>query len=56
MVFQELMLFFLVDPTDIYASERELGSKDALDFRHHNYKEMRKVRVIKSVRPQMHDE
>ncbi|KAI3367110.1 hypothetical protein L3Q82_008175 [Scortum barcoo] len=35
------------DPTDIYSSEREPGSKDALDFRHHNYKEMRKL--MKSV-------
>ncbi|XP_078134468.1 putative carboxypeptidase X1 [Sander vitreus] len=35
------------DPTDIYSSEQELGSKDALDFRQHNYKEMRKL--MKSV-------
>nr|XP_046269780.1 probable carboxypeptidase X1 isoform X1 [Scatophagus argus] len=35
------------DPTDMYSSEREPGSKDALDFRHHNYKEMRKL--MKSV-------
>lgn len=56
MVFQELTLSFLIDPTDIYASERELGSKDALDFRHHNYKEMRKVRAIESAGPQMRDE
>ncbi|XP_023286145.1 probable carboxypeptidase X1 [Seriola lalandi dorsalis] len=35
------------DPSDIYASERDPGSKDALDFRHHNYKEMRKL--MKSV-------
>ncbi|XP_042357175.1 probable carboxypeptidase X1 [Plectropomus leopardus] len=36
----------LDDPSDIY-SEQELGSKDALDFRQHNYKEMRKL--MKSV-------
>uniref|UniRef100_A0A8C9ZM64 Carboxypeptidase X, M14 family member 1 n=1 Tax=Sander lucioperca TaxID=283035 RepID=A0A8C9ZM64_SANLU len=35
------------DPTDIYSSEQEPGSKDALDFRQHNYKEMRKL--MKSV-------
>ncbi|KAG7234593.1 hypothetical protein INR49_002222 [Caranx melampygus] len=35
------------DPTDIYGSERGAGSKDSLDFRHHNYKEMRKL--MKSV-------
>ncbi|XP_069016829.1 probable carboxypeptidase X1 [Embiotoca jacksoni] len=35
------------DPDNSYSSERELGSKDALDFRHHNYKEMRKL--MKSV-------
>ncbi|XP_047467287.1 probable carboxypeptidase X1 [Mugil cephalus] len=35
------------DPSDIYASERVPGSKDNLDFRHHNYKEMRKL--MKSV-------
>ncbi|XP_070698072.1 probable carboxypeptidase X1 [Pempheris klunzingeri] len=35
------------DPADIYSSEREQGSKDVLDFRHHNYKEMRKL--MKSV-------
>ncbi|KAL3968556.1 G2/M phase-specific E3 ubiquitin-protein ligase [Sarotherodon galilaeus] len=34
------------DPSDIY-SAHESGSKDALDFRHHNYKEMRKL--MKSV-------
>ncbi|XP_053191617.1 probable carboxypeptidase X1 [Scomber japonicus] len=31
------------DPHDIYASEQEPASKDNLDFRHHNYKEMRKL-------------
>ncbi|XP_039993031.1 probable carboxypeptidase X1 isoform X2 [Xiphias gladius] len=35
------------DPTDVYASEREPDLKDSLDFRHHNYKEMRKL--MKSV-------
>ncbi|XP_034530805.1 probable carboxypeptidase X1 [Notolabrus celidotus] len=35
------------DPDDPYASEQEQGSKDALDFRQHNYKEMRKL--MKSV-------
>ncbi|KAK1894458.1 putative carboxypeptidase X1 [Dissostichus eleginoides] len=35
------------DPDDIYSSEQDLGSKDPLDFRHHNYKEMRKL--MKSV-------
>ncbi|KAM6961102.1 putative carboxypeptidase X1 [Aplochiton taeniatus] len=34
------------DPGDPYASEQQ-GSKDDLDFRHHNYKEMRKL--MKSV-------
>jgi len=38
------MCHFLVDPDDMYAYEQEQGSKDDLDFRHHNYKEMRKVR------------
>uniref|UniRef100_A0A3Q4GF77 Carboxypeptidase X (M14 family), member 1a n=1 Tax=Neolamprologus brichardi TaxID=32507 RepID=A0A3Q4GF77_NEOBR len=38
--------YFLLDPSDIF-SEHESGSKDALDFRHHNYKEMRKL--MKSV-------
>ncbi|XP_031733273.1 probable carboxypeptidase X1 [Anarrhichthys ocellatus] len=35
------------DPTDNFYSEREPGSEDALDFRQHNYKEMRKL--MKSV-------
>uniref|UniRef100_A0A665WKL9 Probable carboxypeptidase X1 n=1 Tax=Echeneis naucrates TaxID=173247 RepID=A0A665WKL9_ECHNA len=35
------------DPTDIYSWELEPRSKDSLDFRHHNYKEMRKL--MKSV-------
>ncbi|XP_072221200.1 probable carboxypeptidase X1 [Leuresthes tenuis] len=35
------------DPDDMYAYEQEQGSKDDLDFRHHNYKEMRKL--MKSV-------
>ncbi|XP_010766664.1 probable carboxypeptidase X1 [Notothenia coriiceps] len=35
------------DPDDIYSSEQDLGSKDPLDFRHHNYNEMRKL--MKSV-------
>nr|XP_015824838.2 probable carboxypeptidase X1 [Nothobranchius furzeri] len=35
------------DPTDLHTNEEEKGSKDELDFRHHNYKEMRKL--MKSV-------
>ncbi|XP_029316092.1 LOW QUALITY PROTEIN: probable carboxypeptidase X1 [Cottoperca gobio] len=35
------------DPADIYSSEQEFVSKDALDFRQHNYKDMRKL--MKSV-------
>lgn len=35
------------DPTDIYASEQERDSKDNLDFKHHNYKDMRTL--MKSV-------
>ncbi|XP_028294445.1 probable carboxypeptidase X1 [Gouania willdenowi] len=35
------------DPHNIYSSEQNQGSKDDLDFRHHNYKEMRKL--MKSV-------
>ncbi|CAN9502634.1 unnamed protein product [Ophioblennius macclurei] len=35
------------DPNHVYASEQEAGSKDDLDFRQHNYKEMRKL--MKSV-------
>lgn len=52
------MICFLVDPHDIYASEQEPASKDSLDFRHHNYKEMRKVREREArlQRPHMHDE
>lgn len=38
-------LFFLTDPADTYFSEQDPVTRDALDFRHHNYKEMRKVRV-----------
>lgn len=34
----------LVDP-DRLDSEEDSFSKDALDFRHHNYNEMRKVGV-----------
>ncbi|XP_041827738.1 probable carboxypeptidase X1 [Melanotaenia boesemani] len=41
------------DPDDIYASEQEQGSKDDLDFRHHNYKEMRKL--MKSVKEECPD-
>ncbi|KAI1887417.1 hypothetical protein AGOR_G00190080 [Albula goreensis] len=37
----------LPDPNNIYVWETEQGSKDDLDFRHHNYKEMRKL--MKSV-------
>lgn len=35
-----------VDPDSLQFSETESGSTDDLDFRHHNYNEMRKVRVI----------
>ncbi|XP_074548049.1 putative carboxypeptidase X1 [Halichoeres trimaculatus] len=35
------------DPEEFYFPEEETGSKDSLDFRHHNYKEMRKL--MKSV-------
>uniref|UniRef100_A0A3Q3F605 Carboxypeptidase X (M14 family), member 1a n=1 Tax=Labrus bergylta TaxID=56723 RepID=A0A3Q3F605_9LABR len=41
------VLSLLIDPDDIYSSEQKPGSSDALDFRHHNYKEMRKL--MKSV-------
>ncbi|KAJ8281097.1 hypothetical protein GJAV_G00063460 [Gymnothorax javanicus] len=37
----------LPDPNNIYALNPEQNSKDDLDFRHHNYKEMRKL--MKSV-------
>ncbi|XP_069043057.1 probable carboxypeptidase X1 isoform X2 [Lepisosteus oculatus] len=33
----------LPDPNNIYTWESEQGSVDKLDFRHHNYKEMRKL-------------
>ncbi|XP_054913062.1 probable carboxypeptidase X1 isoform X2 [Poeciliopsis prolifica] len=35
------------DPTDPYPDQQERGSRDNLDFRHHDYKEMRKL--MKSV-------
>ncbi|CDQ62343.1 unnamed protein product [Oncorhynchus mykiss] len=36
----------LPDPNNIYAwQQTEQGTKDKLDFRHHNYKEMRKVKT-----------
>ncbi|KAM4724504.1 putative carboxypeptidase X1 [Anableps anableps] len=35
------------DPEDMYPDHQERGSMDNLDFRHHNYKEMRKL--MKSV-------
>ncbi|XP_052005741.1 probable carboxypeptidase X1 [Xyrauchen texanus] len=37
----------LPDPNNIYPWQTEEGTKDKLDFRHHNYKEMRKL--MKSV-------
>ncbi|XP_076005223.1 putative carboxypeptidase X1 isoform X2 [Genypterus blacodes] len=37
----------LPDPNNIYAWQREPESRDKLDFKHHNYKEMRKL--LKSV-------
>ncbi len=39
-------LSICVDPDSPHFSETESGSLDDLDFRHHNYNEMRKVGVI----------
>lgn len=53
----KLLVSFFTDPADIYSSVEDSGSKDSLDFRHHNYKEMRKVRTGRmAVRPSMLDE
>uniref|UniRef100_A0A9J8BGT4 Carboxypeptidase X (M14 family), member 1b n=1 Tax=Cyprinus carpio carpio TaxID=630221 RepID=A0A9J8BGT4_CYPCA len=38
----EIMGCELPDPNNIYPWQSEEGTKDKLDFRHHNYKEMRK--------------
>lgn len=35
---------FPPDPNDLFPEAHTLGSADSLDFRHHNYKAMRKVR------------
>ncbi|XP_051505133.1 probable carboxypeptidase X1 [Myxocyprinus asiaticus] len=43
----EIMGCELPDPNNIYPWQMEEGTKDKLDFRHHNYKEMRKL--MKSV-------
>nr|XP_055034804.1 probable carboxypeptidase X1 [Misgurnus anguillicaudatus] len=43
----EIMGCELPDPNNIYPWQSEGGTKDKLDFRHHNYKEMRKL--MKSV-------
>ncbi|KAK7141053.1 hypothetical protein R3I93_015264 [Phoxinus phoxinus] len=43
----EIMGCELPDPNNIYPWQAEEGTKDKLDFRHHNYKEMRKL--MKSV-------
>lgn len=39
----EIMGCELPDPNNIYPWQAEEGTKDKLDFRHHNYKEMRKI-------------
>lgn len=39
-----IILCYVKDPNNIYPWQAEEGTKDKLDFRHHNYKEMRKVR------------
>ncbi|XP_056625972.1 LOW QUALITY PROTEIN: probable carboxypeptidase X1 [Triplophysa dalaica] len=43
----EIMGCEMPDPNNIYPWQAEEGTKDKLDFRHHNYKEMRKL--MKSV-------
>ncbi|XP_065120059.2 probable carboxypeptidase X1 isoform X1 [Paramisgurnus dabryanus] len=43
----EIMGCELPDPNNIYPWQAEVATKDKLDFRHHNYKEMRKL--MKSV-------
>ncbi|XP_056328451.1 probable carboxypeptidase X1 isoform X2 [Danio aesculapii] len=43
----EIMGCELADPNNIYPWQSEDGTQDKLDFRHHNYKEMRKL--MKSV-------
>ncbi|MEQ2214392.1 hypothetical protein XENOCAPTIV_004753, partial [Xenoophorus captivus] len=52
--YQSLLWCFHIDPTDLYFNQHERGSMDNLDFRHHDYKEMRKlvfltVQLMKSV-------
>lgn len=46
-----LLLFLLENMSlslliDLNAKDNSAGAQNSLDFRHHNYKEMRKVRIL----------
>lgn len=39
----KLLLFLFSDPNNYYHRRNEMTTTDNLDFKHHNYKEMRQV-------------
>lgn len=38
---------YVSDPNNYYHRRNEITTTDKLDFRHHNYKEMRQVKSLK---------
>lgn len=41
--YMKILLFFFLDPNNYYHRRNEMTTTDNLDFKHHNYKEMRQV-------------
>lgn len=41
--YMKIVLFLFPDPNNYYHRRNEMTTTDNLDFKHHNYKEMRQV-------------
>uniref|UniRef100_U3J4R4 Peptidase M14 domain-containing protein n=1 Tax=Anas platyrhynchos platyrhynchos TaxID=8840 RepID=U3J4R4_ANAPP len=41
--YMKILLFFFLDPNNYYHRRNEMTTTDNLDFKHHNYKEMRQL-------------
>lgn len=41
--YMKIILFLFLDPNNYYHRRNEMTTTDNLDFKHHNYKEMRQV-------------
>lgn len=52
----KILLFLFSDPNNYYHRRNEMTTTDNLDFKHHNYKEMRQVGKEAGASPPGYDE